>query len=214
MGEEMKSGISSMMWPYGLLFFVAMGVMYGCSTPEARPTSSGESSEEIRVSFVSPEELAAFHREVAGQYRQMDLHYQVFDQVARGEGPELTGHEEHRLHRKLYRRHRTLARHHEERTRIFRDSPSLAEEERRLARLHREAYRWHRARFSGDGVGLVPSTPELVSLRQELSFLRALIALTLDPGYNEAEAQREERELIPSLEYEESDGAEGQSQLL
>lgn len=150
-----------------------------------------EEAEEIRVSFLTPKQVEAFEREIAGQYRQLDLHYRVFDQVEHGEITNLTDFEEHRLHRKLFRRHLTLARHHEERTRLRREMPALAEEDRHLARLHREAARWHRARWDEEsGAGVMASTPELISLRRELELMRSLIAPRKQERYNEEARQR------------------------
>lgn len=113
---------------------------------------------------LSAEQIRGFEAELQGQYRQLSLHYNEFDELL-ADAQANQGGEAHRLHRKLKRRHLTLARLHEDRLSV---GLGQREVDGDLAALHRRAARWHEERFFDQGSGVEPGDAELRALRKAL----------------------------------------------
>ncbi len=149
----------------GALVGAACGVNSMGNPPGEVVQAEMITGEEARPQLsLTPEQLEGFEAEIQGQYRQLGIHYEEFDQLQAT--PELNqGEEAHRLHRKLKRRHLTLARLHEDRLRIGVGTEAPDQD---LASLHRRAAKWHRERFEPGRSGVEPADPEIDALRKAL----------------------------------------------
>lgn len=148
---------------------------WGC-TSSTQGISDGEAPgddvrQQIEEEFgvLTEDQIASFERELAAQYRQLELTYNDFDAL-RGAAPEEleNSHEEHRTHRRLKRRHQRLARLHEDRMWLHAKDGRKSSEDRHLAEAHRAAASWHEERFEADGVGVVEQDSELEVLRRTI----------------------------------------------
>lgn len=130
-----------------------------------------EMRQQIEEEFgaLTDEQIDSFERELAAQYRQLELTYRDYDRL-RGASPEEVeqNHDEHRTHRRLKRRHQTIARLHEDRLWLFAAEGESSSSDRHLSEAHRAAARWHEKRFDEDGQGIVEQDSELEVLRHSL----------------------------------------------
>lgn len=147
----------------------------GCATTNDevsdRQATSDDTRQQIEEEFgvLTDEQIASFERELAAQYRQLELTYDAYDELREASPQEVEhNHQEHRTHRRLKRRHQTLARLHEDRMWLHAVDGQAASEDRHLAEAHRAAARWHEARFEEDGNGIVDQDSQLEVLRHSI----------------------------------------------
>ena len=156
--------------PILVLSLILSVCTFACATDESANNDDNDTRQQIEAEFgpLGDEHIAGFERELSAQYRQLQIHYDAYDQVRRAPSEQVNNdHEEHRLHRKMKRRHQTLARLHEDRMWLTIAQDGSASEDRQLAEAHRGAARWHEARFEDDGVGVEEQDAELEVLRTQ-----------------------------------------------